>query len=160
MLTKFPDETGGAALTALVTTLGRTSVDGWTEDAADVAVDLSAEPGTQPVTVGALGSMQSLTIKLGGSHAVAPHVHAQDMLTLGVARPTEVTPHTTWSEVSRRSLLGVWAAFSENSQVIVRPGHANCAREASWRCRHGGSLACGRCVCARHCAVHKQGEVE
>ena len=106
MLTKFPDETGGAALTALVTTLGRTSVDGWTEDAADVAVDLSAEPGTQPVTVGALGSMQSLTIKLGGSHAVAPHVHAQDMLTLGVAQPTEVTPRTTWSEVSRTIIAG------------------------------------------------------
>ena len=124
MLTKFPDETGGAALTALVTTLGRTSVDGWTEDAADVAVDLSAEPGTQPVTVGALGSMQSLTIKLGGSHAVAPRVHAQDMLTLGTAQPTEVTPRTTWSEVSRTVIAGslgcVFRKFSSDRAARAR----------------------------------------
>ena len=87
-------------------------------------MDLSAEPGTQPVTVGALGSMQSLTIKLGGSHAVAPRVHAQDMLTLGTAQPTEITPHTTWSEVSRTVIAGslgcVFRKFSSDRAARAR----------------------------------------
>ena len=85
-------------------------------------MDLSAEPGTQPVTVGALGSMQSLTIKLGGSHAVAPRVHAQDMLTLGTAQPTEITPHTTWSEVSRTVIAGSLGGVFIVQKVLKRAG--------------------------------------
>lgn len=126
VLTKFPDETGGATLTALVTTLGRTSVDGWTEDAADIAVDLSAEPSTQPITVGALGNMQSLTIKLGRSRAVAPRVHAQDMLALGTTQPSEVTPHTTWSggalTVPGKLLAAVGTAARSRADDVSAPG--------------------------------------
>ena len=121
-------------MTALVTTLGRTSVSGWTEDAADIAVDLSGvKVGTQPVTVGALGSMLSLTIKLGNSARGAPRVHAQDMLTLGTAQPSEITPHTSWSggalTVPGKLLGTVGTAARSRADDVSAPGSACAAHK-------------------------------
>lgn len=126
VLTKFPDGTSTSALTALVTTLGRTSVSGWTEDAADVSVDLSSVLG-KPVTLGALGNMLSLSLKLGDSNTLAPRVHALDMIAIGTTQePSDITLNTTWSHgaltVPGKLLGSLGTAKRSRADDVSAPG--------------------------------------
>ena len=92
VLTKFPNR---SELTALVTTLGRTSLTGWTEDAADIQITLQPALFGKTATLGVIGHMSSLSVTLG-NNLPAPRVCAKDMLDIGTQQCSDITSNTTW----------------------------------------------------------------
>ena len=142
VLTKFPDEASAGNLTALVATLGRTSVTsvrGWTEDAADVAVDLSsiASASRQPVTFGALA--------LARQHANA----------VSVAEAWGEHKRATCARGGHARHWQLAGARRHRSEHNLKWRHTHCAREAArldWHCQ---AVAIGRRVGSGCCAVHQ-----